>query len=128
MIQAATSYLDGITHADGSNVLLAPNVRRTVQGGKFVTEGAEAIRKGLSGEPPMSGRSNTRFFIDATTHNVIAFTLLHVTANLGTGKPAVVHLVERFKVERGLIEEIEGIFSNEEGVSEGNSGWPDDTE
>ena len=39
--------------------------------------------------------------------------------------PVTVHLAERFKIEHGLITEIEAIFTNQAGTADGVSGWPD---
>ena len=84
----------------------------------------------------MAGHVNTRFFVEESSHNVIAFTLLRVTggkadpnrrtfSNEAQRDPFTVHLAERFKVEKGLITEIEAIFSREQGTMDGPSNWPD---
>jgi hypothetical protein len=36
-----------------------------------------------------------------------------------------VHLAERFKVEKGLITEIEALFTIANGSMDGTSNWPD---
>ncbi len=134
MIVAATSYLDGLVHHDGSKVLFAPDVVRTEQG---VERGrGEAFLRGtLDKEPPMLGHANTRFVTDLETHQVVYFTLLRLATDESRPAPSpgakplppvTVHLAERFKVEHGLIEEIEAIYYSQSGTSEGTSGWPDE--
>ena len=138
MIQAATAYLDSIVAHDASNVPLAPNVIRTEQ--KFITgSGEDEIRLKQKLQPDMRGHANTRFVVDQVTNNVVAFTLLQVTGGREDPDrktfaddvppeeqvPSTVHLVERFKVEKGLITEIEAIFYIERGTMDGTSNWPD---
>ena len=135
MIAAATSYLEGITHHDGSKVLFAPNVVRTEQG-HDTGKGEDVIRAALLRIPPMLGYSNTRFVIDEKTHQLVYFTLLHLNIDPASLKnpqvagatqegPVTVHLAERFQVEHGLITEIEALFHNQPGTVDGQSGWPD---
>lgn len=135
MIAAATSYLEGITHHDGSKVLFAPNAVRTEQG-HDTGKGDTVLRAALGRMPPMLGYSNTRFVIDEKTHQLVYFTLLHLDNEPGDLKnpavpgtarqgPVTVHLAERFKIEHGLITEIEAIFYSQAGTSDGQSGWPD---
>ena len=121
MISAATTYLDALISHDATHIRLAPNARRTLQG-VFVTDGADAIRQSLT--PPTGDEVNIdlrdiRWFVDKPNHEAVAFYLLDIGK---TVPPATVHLTERFKVENGLITEIEGIFSVG-GANEG-SGWP----
>ena len=138
MIAAATAYLDSIIAHDASKVPFAPNIRRTEQG-HVTAEGETQIRALQKMQPDMTGRSNTRFFVDEPDHQVIAYTLLKVTGTKADpsrktftdnappdqSKPSTVHLAERFKVEKGLITEIEAIFRIETGTADGSSGWPD---
>ena len=138
MIAAATAYLDSIVAHDASKVPFAPNIRRTEQG--HVTADSEAqIRELQKMQPDMAGRRNTRFFVDEPNHEVIAYTLLEVTGTKADAarktfsdnfpadqkKPSTVHLAERFKVEKGLITEIEAIFQIQVGTIDGSSGWAD---
>jgi hypothetical protein len=149
MITAAKSYLDGIVHHDGSRVLFAPNVRRTTIGyshgqvkadriGGAIT-GEKALRNSIGKEVDMLPHRNTRFFVDEKNKTVIAYTLLPVLAtnadskrpshrrpDVGDGpQPMTIHLAERYKIEKGLITEVEGIFYQEFGTLDGISGWPD---
>jgi hypothetical protein len=135
MITAATSYLEGVVHHDGSKVLFAPDVVRTEQGHN-TGKGEATLRAALLKMPPMLGYGNTRFVVDEPRHQLVYFTLLRLnnkesrpmasqpgqSSELG---PVTVHLAERFKIEHGLITEIEAIFRNEQGTSDGVSGWPD---
>jgi len=126
MIAAATSYLEGIVTHDGSKVLFAPDVRRTEEG-RDTGQGEATLRAALLKMPPMLDYRNTRFVVDPETHQLVYFTLLRLENAGGKpgGPPATVHLAERFKVEHGLITEIEAIFWNQPGTSDGISGWPD---
>jgi hypothetical protein len=135
MIAAATSYLEGITHHDGSKVLFAADAVRTEQG-HDTGKGEEALRAALLRMPPMLGYANTRFVIDETAHQLVYFTLLRLNVDPASLKnpqvagatqqgPVTVHLAERFKIEHGLITEIEAIFHNQPGTTDGQSGWPD---
>jgi len=129
MIAAATSYLEGIVHHDGSKVLFAPDVRRTEQG-HDTGQGEAVLRAALLKMPPMLGYRNTRIITDEKTHQLIYFTLLRLDNEAGKSSvagPVTVHLAERFKIERGLITEIEAIFWNQTGTDDGDSGWPDQT-
>jgi hypothetical protein len=129
MITAATSYLEGLVHHDGSKVLLAPNVIRGEQGRMNIRDEA-SLRKSLDHEPAMVGYSNLRFVVDTETHQLVYYALLglsmradQVPAGTPPG-PVTVHLAERFKVEHGLITEIEALFYNQPGTADGVSGWP----
>jgi hypothetical protein len=130
MITAATSYLEGLVHHDGSKVLLALNVTRSEQG-HVNTHDEASLRKSLDHEPAMVGYSNLRFVVDTETHQLVYYTLLGLSmradqAPAGTPPgPVTVHLAERFKVEHGLITEIEALFYNQPNTADGVSGWPD---
>ncbi len=138
MIAAATAYLDSIVAHDASKVPFAPNIRRTEQG-RVTAEGEAQIRELQKMQPDMAGRTNTRFFVDEPKHEVIAYTLLKVTGTKADAsrktftdhspanrrKPSTVHLAERFRVEKGLITEIEAIFETQVGTMNGTSGWAD---
>lgn len=134
LLTVAKSYLHAIVTHDGSKALFAPNVRRTVRG--HATVGENAMRRSMNMEPDMLPDRNTRYFVDEVQSTVIFFTLLPVKgANADPkretyerktpGKAVTVHLVERFRVEGGLITEIEGITYTEDDTLDGESGWPD---
>jgi hypothetical protein len=134
MIIAATSYLDGLVHHDGSKVLFAPDIVRTEQG-RDTGKGEATLRAGLNREPPMLGYANTRFTVDEKTHQLVYFTLLSLSTDAGRAAvpgpgekpqgPVTVHVAERFKIEHGLISEIEALFYTQAGTADGTSGWPD---
>ena len=135
MIVAATSYLDGLTHHNGSKVLFAPDIVRTEQG-REAGKGEVTLRAGLDKEPPMLGYANTRFVVDEKTHQLVYFTLLRLAtdasrpATPAPGEkpqgPVTIHLAERFKIEHGLIIEIEAIYHTQADTSDGASGWPNE--
>jgi len=134
IILAATSYLDGLVHHDGSRVLFAPDIVRTEQG-RDAGKGEALLRAKLDKEPPMLGYANTRFIVDRQTHQVVYYTLLRLATDESQPAPppgvkplppVTVHLAERFKVEHGLIEEIEALFYTQAGTADGPSGWPDE--
>ena len=124
VIAAAKSYLDALISHDASQIRLAPDARRTIHG--VVTDGADAIRESLT--PPTADQYNIgirdlRWFVDTTTQDAIAFYLLDVGNTIPPSTAVMtVHLAERFRVESGLITEIEGIFSVS-GTANEVSGW-----
>ena len=125
LIGAAKSYLDNIVRADGSKTLLAPNVRRTVNG--HIIDGEAALRADMNHEPPISRHYNTRYFVDRETATVIAFTLMSVPPGEAAGpRGNTSHLAERYTMQGGLITEIEGLFYLEDGNLNGISNWPDE--
>ena len=135
MISAAKAYLDALTTHDASKVPFAPNVRRT-ELGRVTGQGESQIREHTKLQPDMAGHANTRYFVDEETNNVVAYSLLRIPGtkadakrqSLGDrlpAKPSTVHLAERFKVENGLITEIEAIFTIQADTMDGESGWPD---
>ena len=128
MIASAQAYLDGLVTRDGSKVPLAVNVRRTLNAHAAI-EGEDTVRKAIGAAPPMIGYRNTRFIVDTAQHEIVYYTLLRLEndsfgPNRNAG-PFTLHLAQRFKVEHGLIEEIEAIDSPEMGTTDGVSGWPD---
>jgi 3'(2'), 5'-bisphosphate nucleotidase len=126
MISAANTYLDALISHDATHIRLAPDARRTLQGDANVTDGAQAIRDSLT--PPTGDQFNIgirdlRWFVDKPNHEAVAFYLLDVGNTIPpTTVVATVHITERFKVDNGLITEIEGIFTT--GAANGGSGWP----
>jgi hypothetical protein len=126
MIAAATTYLDALVSHDATHIRLAPNVRRTEQGND-TGDGAAAIRKSLTPPTPdqiIIDKRDVRWFVDQDQHEAVAFYLLDIGATIPpTTHAGTVHLSERFKVVRGLITQIEAIFTVGAGPDEG-SGWP----
>jgi hypothetical protein len=128
MIAAAKTYLEALVHHDGSKVLFAHDVVRTEQG-RAAGKGEDFLRAHLNREPAMEGYADLRFVVDTETHQVVYYTLLRLAMRADQAPadtppgPVTVHLAERFKVEHGLITEIEAIFHNEPGTMDGKSGW-----
>jgi hypothetical protein len=136
MIAAATTYLDALVSHDATHIRLAPDVVRTEQGHNTGT-GAAAIIKSVSlptFDEAIIDKRDVRWFVDKPDHEAIAFYILDVGAEpnplLPFVRPTVatgtVHLSERFKVDNGLIHQIEAIFSISTTPGEG-SGWPPPT-
>lgn len=133
LIAAAKSYLDAVVTHDDRKVLLHPDVRRT-QNGRTTAEGDAAIRASMLKEPDMLPHKNTRWFVDREQNTAIAFTLFIVQptnadpkrpAYSSNGKGATTRLAERFRIQQGVITEIEAVHTSEYGKMDGTSGWPD---
>lgn len=135
MIVTAKTYLDALVAHDASKVPFAPDVRRTEQG-RVTGVGEDELRASTKLQPDMTEHDNTRFFVDKETGNVIAYTLLRIPGTKADPnrktysdglevKTSTVHLAERFKIENGLITEIEALFTIESGTADGVSNWPD---
>jgi hypothetical protein len=125
MIRTATTYLDALLSHDASQVRLATSARRT-ENGSDTGDGDAEIRKSLS--PPTPDEVNTgirdkRWF--TTGDQAIVFYLLD-TSTLPPSPlhTTTTHIVERFRINHGLITEIEAIFWIDPGPTEGGSGWP----
>jgi hypothetical protein len=121
MVAAASSLLEGMWAGKGADARLAPNVRKTENGGKSVTEGAAAIRKQLDGEH-LAGHKSVRFFVDEAKRDVFAFWM----TGTGGDKPAAGHVAERIRVDKGLITEIEVFWvSDSRPFADVPVMWPD---
>ena len=140
MISAATTYLDALVSHDTSHIRVAPHVIRTEEGGRTASSAIDII-KSLSiptFDESIIDRRDTRWFVDKPNHEAVAFYILDVGAepNLPTLLPfvrptvptATVHLTERFKVDNGLITQIEAIFDVSAPATGGHpcetDGWP----
>jgi hypothetical protein len=132
MVSAASTYLDALVSHDGTHIRLDPNVVRTEEGHNTGT-GATAIIKSVSiptFDESIIDRRDTRWFVDKPNHEAVAFYILDVGAEPNplqnfvrpTVATGTVHLSERFKVENGLITQIEAIFSVSTSPCEGD-GW-----
>jgi hypothetical protein len=126
MISAATTYLDALVSHGTTPVRLARDVRRTEQGG-FVTEGAATLRQSLlTDENIILAKRAVRWFVDKPDHEAVAFYLLDIGTSIPpspTSLGPTVHLSERFKVEDGLITQIEVVFTVGTKPCEGDA-WP----
>ena len=121
MIAAATTYLDALVSHDTSHIRMAPNVVRTEQGGNTAKNAGDII-KSLSlrtFDEVIIDKRDVRWFVDKPNHEAVAFYILDIGAPPSRDVPFVrptvatgtVHLSERFKVDNGLITQIEAIFS-----------------
>ncbi|MCU1462823.1 MAG: cysQ [Acidimicrobiales bacterium] len=124
VISAAKTYIDAFLSHDGSKVRLAPNARRTENGMVTGTSGRE-IANNLStnqGDHAIYALRDVRWFVDGD--QAIAYYLQDTAApNTNAPHTATVHLAERFKVDRGLIQQIEAIFWASPGPTPESSGW-----
>jgi hypothetical protein len=112
LVAATNTYLDALISHDASQVRLAPGARRT-ENASNTGEGADAIRRAL--EPPslvqlVLAKRAVRYTVDPARHEVVA------TYLLDTGLPPRLNLVtsyvmERFRVEQGLITQIEAVIT-----------------
>ncbi|MET0660391.1 MAG: hypothetical protein ABW110_19785, partial [Steroidobacteraceae bacterium] len=133
MIQTAKSYIDGIMTYDLSKVPVASDWIRVEQG--------KVTGTGKGGTPlgPLPKSMNwigshdgTRYFVDEQSNDVIIFTMYrssgltipkYITQGEPVGPvPVSMHMAERFRVEKGLITEIEEVFSFNKDMKATN--WP----
>lgn len=125
LIATATTYLDALLSHDARQVRLAPAARRT-ENGMDTGNDAAAIRKSLT--PPTPNEVNTgmrdkRWF--TVGDEAVVFYLLDTsTLPVTPLHTTTTHIVERFRVDHGLIEQIEAIFWVSPGPTEEGSGWP----
>jgi hypothetical protein len=123
---AASKYIDALVSHQAAGVPLAANAYRTENGMVTGTSGA-GIRNDLEtnqGDRAISGVRDVRWFVAGD--EATAYYLMDTTA---PGQPTAphtttVHLAERFKVDVGLIHQIEAIFWITPGTSPDGSGWP----
>ncbi len=121
LYEIANTYLDGLVTADGSAVKFAPDVRRT-QNGRNIQLGEESLRASVAREQ-LAFRRNFRLFADEHSCQVMA---LWLTGTDRPGNVSTAHVIERLKIEGGLISEIEVFYPLEQDTLEGISGWPDE--
>jgi len=126
VISSASKYIDALVSHDGSQVPLAANAYRTENGNVTGTSG-DGIRNDLNtnqGDKAISDVRDIRWFVSGDV--ATAFYLFDTTL---PGQPTAphtttVHLAERFKVDQGLIRQIEAIFWINPGLTPDSSGWP----
>lgn len=110
VIESATAYLDALVSHDPSKVPLAENAKRW-ENGVNTGQNAEAIRNGLKnyfGFKTIQNLHNLRWLVDG--NQAIVFYLIESNFPYTHIHYGTTHVVERFKVQQGLIEEIEAIF------------------
>lgn len=125
MIEAATTYLDALVSHDASNVRAAEDVRRTEEGNE-TANGKQELQQSLE-SPVMTtitGLRGLRWSVDTETHNATAIYVLDATTPVvPTVHGATALISERFKVDDGLITQIEAIFFVIPGPQEAGTGW-----
>lgn len=125
LIATANTYLDALLSHDGSRIRLAANARRT-ENGMDTGDDAATIRKSVTTPTPdevNTGMRDKRWFVDGDV--ATAFYLLDTsTLPPSPAHTTTTHLVERFRLERGLITQIEAIFWVAPGPNQEGSGWP----
>lgn len=124
VISAADAYIKALVSHDGNSVPLAPSARRTENGMVTGTSGP-GIANDLStnrGDQAIYDARDVRWFVSGD--EAIAYYLLD-TAAPGQSIPhtTTVHLAERFKVDNGLIYQIEAIFWTNPGSSPDSDCW-----
>lgn len=104
-VQAAQSYIDALQSHDASNIPLAPHVRR-IENNKVNADGATALRQSLNKGVQYRLIRGIR---DLTWHVAAndVFALYTVDAGLSSGTLASGRTFERFRIENGLITQIE---------------------
>jgi len=137
----AALYLEALRMHDGSKLPLAAEVRRT-ENALTNARGPYEVRESFARTTMVEGTRDARFYVDVARGEVVVFFRLDVdlkaadadaTTKAGNTEYRVavsvpegtytVHEVERFRIERGLITEIEIIAHVEKGKGAG-SGWP----
>jgi hypothetical protein len=126
---AAGRYINALVTHHAADVPLAVNAYRTENGMVTGTSGA-GIRNDLEtnqGDRAISGVRDIRWFVAGD--EATAFYLMDTTAPNQPTAPhtTTVHLAERFKVDNGLIHQIEAIFWINPGPTPDGSGWPPPT-
>lgn len=104
-VQAAQSYIDALQSHDASNIPLAPHVRR-IENNKVNADGAAALRQSLTKGVQyrlIRGIRDLSWHVAAND----VFAIYTVDAGLTTGTLASGRTFERFRIENGLITQIE---------------------
>lgn len=105
----AMAYIDALLTADGSKVVLAPDMKRAhlmvLPGAPYVwqmTEGAETVRADISRER-LTVRKDLRVTVDAERSTVV---ILWESAMDYEGARAIT-IMDRFVIRQGMIAELE---------------------
>jgi hypothetical protein len=129
VISTASKYIHAlVTHA-GSTIPLAPHAYRTENGMVTGTSGP-GIQNDVStnkGDRAISDVRDVRWFVAGD--EATAYYLMDTTAPNNPSAPHTTteHLAERFKVDHGLIRQIEAVFWINPGLAPDSSGWPPPT-
>ncbi len=124
LVRAVDSYYNAMQNHDGRLAWFAPNIRRTLvglpnnSGEDFIMEGEKSIRESLDRAPHQTHLDH-RYWVDEQAHMVNALMLTSLQDRVSS-----IHVAERFKVENGLITEIEAVFYIDPTTRDGKTGWP----
>ena len=141
----ATLYLEALRKHDGSQLPLAPNIRRT-ENALTNARGPHQVRESFARTLMVEAVKEPRFIIDTRSSDIVVLFRLDIDLKPNQGAddtttkaggaeyrvavtvPAgtyTVHEAERFRIRNGYITEIEIIAHVENGKGAG-SGWPDE--
>jgi hypothetical protein len=105
--KTARAYFRAILEGKADRVPLAANVRVTEQGHVVATSRADFLKE-FKATGATKGLRNMRMLVDVTTGQVAVLVLANVRMR---GKPPfTVRRIQRLKIERGLITEVELII------------------
>lgn len=126
VIATADKYIQALVSHQGSTIPLAAHAYRTENGMVTGTSGP-GIQNDVStnqGDRAIAGVRDVRWFVAGD--EATAFYLMDTTAPNNPSAPhtTTVHLAERFKVDHGLIYQIEAVFWVNPGAAPDTSGWP----
>lgn len=126
VIATASKYIHALVTHRGATVPLAPHAYRTENGMVTGTSGP-GIQDDVStnqGDRAIEDVRDIRWFVAGD--EATAFYLMDTTAPNDPSAPHTTteHLAERFKVDHGLIYQIEAIFWIDPGTTPDGSGWP----
>jgi len=111
-IKTVRAYYAGLdkSKADGSAVPFADKVRTTEQE-KIMDLTVETFRAEFRASKAIQAIRNVRFFVDEPAHQVVAFVIVDVKIPPEAGQPEQppysIRRAHRFKVDNGLITEVE---------------------
>lgn len=122
----ASKYIHALVSHQGGTIPLAPHAYRTENGMVTGTSGP-GIQNDVStnqGDRSIADVRDIRWFVAGD--EATAFYLMDTTAPGSPSAPHTTteHLAERFKVDHGLIYQIEAIFWINPGAAPDTSGWP----
>jgi hypothetical protein len=105
LIATATRYIDGLRHHNAAGIPFAPAVRCTEQGDIPVTDAAK-FRSESDSSTAITGVRNLRLMADPQAQAAVAFYMLDIAA-YGGKLAYTVRRGQRFKIDHGLIKEVE---------------------
>lgn len=124
MVRAVESYYDAMQSHEGKRAWLAPDVRRTLiglpnnSGEDLLMQGEATIRESLDRAPAQTHLDH-RHWVDEKEKTVVSLMLTTLHDQVAT-----IHVAERFKIDQGLITEIEAVFYLDPTTRNGTTGWP----